>query len=759
MKRIYLDYVMSVLIASAFLMLLQVSTVTASKLAFLAIPRQHHHQQLFSSLQLRTAKKIYPIHRSCNFRMIISAKNGDDDDDSICNVYKQVQEEDSEWYAKISQMLGTDEMEQLDTTFTCGDDEDADMNSKPRVEVRQANGKVTNDQVVGDDQSSKEDAELTLSKQAETSNESQLPAVISQPPINSSNVFDEDMVESRVTAPHSEGHYTQFLDEEQDEDLADLEEKISINERSQTKVDSSEVQKNDSMQAQRNDDKEVESSVKQQSRIVRIYNKFTKEHENIAPLAALEKLGYKEKELQLLRPQVLELIVDDRIPRPRRGIPKRWVKSVNDDQYDEEEDDDFGWQVQVVSRTKPTKKETPKSQITGQRIDPPKDPADDVEYDRIDNEKVIKRSKVSGDEEPPSRVNEDSTQTHDVDEDVGSNKRQQSRQRQPQSEQRQQSHFSGDEQDFRRPQRYGTDRQSRRRTRSARDDSYDDRRNFNQPRRERGSGRRQRTPRRQELLIDRNPYDDDPSGNKFWMDLPMFKDFLRKEAQFRLKILGPDWKESVLDESRWRYDLYKTWLQMIDEGVGENPLYTYIDSSRPRRRRSRAQGTANYDSDFNTRAAPRKRSGERSQEKATQRRYTTDDYNMEEDGDNVQRRRSRRPQQRKSEQRSEWQSRPSQPPRREQWSNFSDLEESLMSSKREREDSRQDYQQNSYVDTRPRRRSSEAYEENEMPQRRYSTDAYVDTFEEDDQIQRPRKKMTRKEKSYEELDKASYEYE
>lgn len=263
-------------------------------------------------------------------------------------------------------------------------------------------------------------------------------------------------------------------------------------------------------------------------------------------------------------------------------------------------------------------------------------------------------------------------------------------------------------------------------------------------------------------MIDRNPYDDDPSGNKFWMDLPMFKVFLRKEAQFRLKILGPDWKESVLDESRWRYDLYKTWLQMIDEGVGENPLYTYTDASRPRRRRSRAQGAANYDSDFNTRAAPRRRSEERPQAKATQRRYTTDDYREMEEGeggDNVKRRRARRPQQRQSEQRSEWQSRSSQPPRREQWSNFSDLEESLMSSKREREDSRQDYQQNSYEDPRPRRRSLEAYEENEIPQRRYSTDAYVDTLEEDDQIQRPRKRMRRKDKkSYEEVDNASYEY-
>lgn len=55
----------------------------------------------------------------------------------------------------------------------------------------------------------------------------------------------------------------------------------------------------------------------------------------------------------------------------------------------------------------------------------------------------------------------------------------------------------------------------------------------------------------------------------------------------RIKILGPDWKETVLDESRWRYDLYKTWLVMLDEGVGENPLYADPSRrARPPRRRS-----------------------------------------------------------------------------------------------------------------------------------------------------------------------------
>ena len=48
------------------------------------------------------------------------------------------------------------------------------------------------------------------------------------------------------------------------------------------------------------------------------------------------------------------------------------------------------------------------------------------------------------------------------------------------------------------------------------------------------------------------------NNNKFSMDLPTFRDYLRKEARLRLRILGPDWRESVLDESRWRHNLYKT---------------------------------------------------------------------------------------------------------------------------------------------------------------------------------------------------------
>ena len=51
----------------------------------------------------------------------------------------------------------------------------------------------------------------------------------------------------------------------------------------------------------------------------------------------------------------------------------------------------------------------------------------------------------------------------------------------------------------------------------------------------------------------------------FWMDVGTFTSFLRKEAQFRLSILGPSWSNAVKGESRWRLEIYKNWLAMIND--------------------------------------------------------------------------------------------------------------------------------------------------------------------------------------------------
>ena len=170
------------------------------------------------------------------------------------------------------------------------------------------------------------------------------------------------------------------------------------------------------------------------------------------------------------------------------------------------------------------------------------------------------------------------------------------------------------------------------------------------------------------------------------MDLPTFGDFLRTEAQLRLKILGPDWKESVLDESRWRYDLYKTWLTMLNEGVGEDMLDDYMEqrrprqpeSSRKRRRpppppqqsRSRRQDDDN-ETEYDERPPARRQ---------RRRRKETDDN--EENYDRPARRRVQQSREDEGERRRpDMRRSPPPPPPRTSWKNFSDLEESLQRSR------------------------------------------------------------------------------
>jgi len=336
----------------------------------------------------------------------------------------------------------------------------------------------------------------------------------------------------------------------------------------------------------KNDDDNTESSSSSSlpnKHIIRLRNVYNNEIENIGYLAPILNLGYTTKEVLVLKPQVLELIIDDGITKPKKGLPKRWVrlskldgyntkKETNDDHEEEQEDDDdFEWEVEVVSGT------------------------------LVDNEKSSLLVNSKNKEQEFVVAKKESSDTAVADASIPTKSQTENGNR----KQRQQSILEEEEgDDDTRSNRYrgsANTRTGRSKPLTKFDDegekSRSSRRRMidtDEERRQKKRMQQQRppSPQRRELLIDRgvdNDEDDDNfgAGNKFWMDLPTFRDFLRKEAKFRLQILGPDWKESVLVESKWRYDLYKTWLTMLDEGVGgENPLYEYGDRPRPRRRKS-----------------------------------------------------------------------------------------------------------------------------------------------------------------------------
>ena len=50
------------------------------------------------------------------------------------------------------------------------------------------------------------------------------------------------------------------------------------------------------------------------------------------------------------------------------------------------------------------------------------------------------------------------------------------------------------------------------------------------------------------------------------MDLSTFRTFLCKEAQLRLSTLGPGWSNAVKEESQWRLEMYRKFLERVRAG-------------------------------------------------------------------------------------------------------------------------------------------------------------------------------------------------
>lgn len=95
-------------------------------------------------------------------------------------------------------------------------------------------------------------------------------------------------------------------------------------------------------------------------------------------------------------------------------------------------------------------------------------------------------------------------------------------------------------------------------------------------------------PKRRHRQSKREKKMKDSKSSSIWMDIPTFKQYLRREAELRLSILGPDWEEWVKGESDWRLNLYKGWLELIDEGFGDD-IFEDISYAPPEMRsRSRS---------------------------------------------------------------------------------------------------------------------------------------------------------------------------
>ena len=103
---------------------------------------------------------------------------------------------------------------------------------------------------------------------------------------------------------------------------------------------------------------------------------------------------------------------------------------------------------------------------------------------------------------------------------------------------------------------------------------------------------------------------EDEEDDSVWMDVSTFKQFLRKEMDLRLWILGPDWKDQIRSESQWRLNLYKQWISALEDGVGKDfteeyarypPEFNQKNNKKPKRNASTttSRPKRNYDFDDN----------------------------------------------------------------------------------------------------------------------------------------------------------------
>jgi len=76
--------------------------------------------------------------------------------------------------------------------------------------------------------------------------------------------------------------------------------------------------------------------------------------------------------------------------------------------------------------------------------------------------------------------------------------------------------------------------------------------------------------RRRINSVDEKEPETDKALQRSWPDLESFTNMLKKEAVFRLRLLGPAFAEPLKEEARWRREAYSAFLDLTD-GVGLLP--------------------------------------------------------------------------------------------------------------------------------------------------------------------------------------------
>jgi hypothetical protein len=251
-------------------------------------------------------------------------------------------------------------------------------------------------------------------------------------------------------------------------------------------------------------------------------------------LQKLLNLGYTEGEVTSLLPDTLELLALENIRRPSSGIPARWKAKGSSSEM-----------IKIVSVEEAT---------TLTRSKSTKESPEKVESTPF--------------ESVPRKQSRDGTDTDDEDTTPSSRlERRQKRQQRQDTEDDDKAEVDP-----------SLIKEGRRRNRRERVATMED-----------GSPKPLYSGRPTEGAAKKRRKGDPPPPTRFWPDMDSFRNLLRSEADFRLRILGDGWTDVLKDESTWRHDVYSDWLWTLSNGIGSPHVESRSDRSRRMREQQRQE--------------------------------------------------------------------------------------------------------------------------------------------------------------------------
>jgi hypothetical protein len=287
------------------------------------------------------------------------------------------------------------------------------------------------------------------------------------------------------------------------------------------------------------------------------------------PMQNLTNLGYSLKEVEKMQSDSLCVVVSDQIRNPRMGVPLQWCIQDKNAQPQVQVVDSLEEAMQMIQDDKATQSTAKRQEREAKGIATEMKSIDknaassqtssDVDDDERKMESRQRRSgppRADGTRRKNSAVAEVSREQNAVSSTKGSLWH---------NGASEQAADNGDEEALRRP--------DRRRSTLQRDGTpkpiY--------------SGR---DPYRNAISRKAKDRGDPPSPKNLWMDFDTFKELLRKEAEFRMRIAGEGFAADIKRESDWRLQLYRNWLWAIHDGIGESvvPPSRYERARRMQRR-------------------------------------------------------------------------------------------------------------------------------------------------------------------------------